>query len=95
VDENDYYIPTTSENYNLNGFVATYSRATVLPNSNVIYNKTGMKPNLELFIPYSYIPLPNDSKVKVEYFMILSDEVNKQYKDIGSRYYTQLFNISK
>jgi serralysin len=95
VDENDYYVATTSENYNINGYVATYNRATILPNSNVTYNATGAKTNLELFIPYSYIPLPNDAKVRVEFYLILSDEVNKQYKQVGSRYYTQLFNISK
>ena len=61
----------------------------------MIYNKAGAKQNLELYIPYSYIPLANDAKVKVEFFMILSDDANKQYKDVGSRYYTQLFNITK
>ena len=95
VDENDYYVPTTAEKYNLNGYVASYSRAIILPNSNVNYNTTGAKANLELFIPYSYIPLSNDAKVRVEFYMILSDDVNKQYKEVGSRYYTQLFNISK
>ena len=93
--ENDYYVTTTAQYYNINGYVASYNKATILPNSNVTYNTTGAKPNLELFIPYEYIPLPNDTKVRVEFYMILSDEVNKQYKDVGSRYYTQLFNISK
>jgi len=95
VDEKDYYVTTTSENYNINGYVATWNKGTILPNSNVTYNAAGGKTNLELFIPYDYIPLPNDAKVRVEFYMILSDEVNKQYKEVGSRYYTQLFNISK
>jgi hypothetical protein len=95
VDENDNYVTTTAQYYNINGLVASYNKATILPNSNVMYNPTGGKTNLELFIPYQYIPLPNDAKVRVEFSMILADEVNKQYKDVGSRYYTQLFNISK
>jgi astacin (peptidase family M12A) len=95
VDANDYYVTTTAQYYNINGYVASYNKATILPNSNVTYNTTGAKPNLELFIPYEYIPLPNEAKVRVEFYMILSDEANKQYKDVGSRYYTQLFNISK
>ena len=95
VDENDNYVTTTAQYYNINGYVASYNKTTILPNSNVTYNTTGAKPNLELFIPYEYIPLPNDAKVRVEFSTILADEVNKQYKKVGSSYYTQLFNISK
>jgi hypothetical protein len=95
VDENDYYVPTTFENYNLNGKVATYNLLTILPNSNIVYNKAGAKPNLELFIPYEYIPLSSDAKVRVEFFIKLADKANNQYKDIGFRYYTPLFNITK
>ena len=95
VDENNYYVPTSSKSYNLNGYVATWNRATILPNSNIAYNKPGSTPNLELFIPYDYIPLPGDSKVRVEFFIKLVDEANNQYKDIGERYYTPLFSITK
>jgi serralysin len=95
VDENDYYVPTTYSSYNLNGYVATWNKVTILPNSNITYNKAGVKPNLELFIPYDYIPLSNESKVKVEFFMKLVDDANNQYKDIGERYYTPLFSITK
>lgn len=51
VDENDNYVSTTAQYYNINGYVASYNKATILPNSNVTYNTTGAKPNLELFIP--------------------------------------------
>jgi serralysin len=95
VDENDYYVPTTSNTYNLSGYVATWNKVTILPNANIFYNKPGVKSNLELFIPYDNIPLSTNSKARVEFFIKLVDEGNNQYKNIGERYYTPLFNIVK
>lgn len=95
VDEHDHYIPTKSKKYSLGGNVASYELVTVLPNSDIFYNKQGTQPNLELFIPYQYIPLPNDAKIKVEFFMKLVDKANNQLKQVGSTYYTSLSNISK
>jgi len=95
VDENNNYVPTKYEKYNLSGYVATYTMVTVLPNSNVVYNKPGAKSNFELFIPYDYIPLANNAKIKVEFFIKLVDKANNQYKDIGARYYTSLSSFNR
>jgi len=95
VDERGRYIPAKSKKYSVDGNVGTYTLVTILPNSNIYYNKEGTKPNMELFIPYEDIPLPNNAAVKVEFFMELVDKANNQYKEVGARYYTAMSNIGK
>lgn len=95
VDETDHYVEATTDDYSWGGWVATYKDILVLPNSNIVYNKTGAKRNLELFIPYDQIPLENKSKIRIEFFIRLADGLNKKYKDIGFKTYTQLVTIDK
>lgn len=95
VDETDHYVEATSDEYSWGGWVATYKDILVLPNSNIVYNKAGVKRNLELFIPYDQIPLENNSQVRIEFFIRLADGLNKKYKDIGFKTYTQLISINK
>lgn len=95
VNDKDYYVEATTDEYSWGGWVATYKDVLVLPNSNIVYNKPGAKRNLELFIPYDQIPLENQSKIRIEFFIRLADGINKQYKDIGFKTYTQLVTINK
>jgi hypothetical protein len=95
VDANNYYVETSTDQYSWGGWLAAYKDILVLPNSNITYNKTGSPRNLELFIPYSEIPLENNSQIRIEFFIRLADGLNKKYKDIGFKTYTQLVTINK
>jgi hypothetical protein len=95
VRDDDYYVEAATDEYSWGGWVAAYKDILVLPNSNITYNKPGLKKNLELFIPYDQIPLENNSNVKIEFFVKLADGLNKKYKDIGFKTYTQLVAINK
>jgi hypothetical protein len=95
VGEDDRYVEAVSDSYSWGGWVAAYKDILVLPNSNITYNKPGTKRNLELFIPYDQIPLESNSNIRIEFFIRLADGLNKKYKDIGFKTYTQLFAIDK
>ena len=77
VDENGYYIKDNDDKFNWGGYVATYVKANLLPNSKLSYNKLPQK-NLELFLPYSEIPALNGKKVTIEFTVVLDDIVNGQ-----------------
>ncbi|MCB0777024.1 MAG: hypothetical protein KDB99_11965 [Chitinophagaceae bacterium] len=76
-DEDGYYITTSSTYYNWGGTVAAYVKMNLLPDSDVSYNKNGNK-NLELFLPFDYIPQLAGKKVKVVFAVYLDDVANKQ-----------------
>ncbi|HPG12785.1 MAG TPA: hypothetical protein PLU37_14730, partial [Chitinophagaceae bacterium] len=63
--------------YNWGGTVAAYVKMNLLPDSDVSYNKNGNK-NLELFLPFDYIPQLAGKKVKVVFAVYLDDVANKQ-----------------
>ena len=73
-DELGNYILDNNTRYNWGGYVAAYVKINVLPASKVSYNKG--KRNMELFIPYTEIPLRNGTKVKVEFSVFLDDTKN-------------------
>jgi hypothetical protein len=81
VDENDMYIQDNDSSYNWGGAVATFVKATLLPNSKVSYN-SGSTKNLELFLPYSQIPPLNGKKVYIEFTVMLDDVINGQYDKV-------------
>lgn len=77
-DENFKYLPDDNKEYNWGGYVATYVKALLVPNSKVSYNKSTVR-NLELFLPFSEIPELNGKKVGVEFTVVLDDVLNGQY----------------
>jgi hypothetical protein len=77
-DENNRYLPDNNKEYNWGGYVATYVKALLTPNTKVSYNKSTVK-NMELFLPYSEIPELNGKKVGVEFTVVLDDVLNGQY----------------
>lgn len=94
IDEDGYQLVTNNDNYSINGWLATYNKVLLLPNSNIVYNKTGQKKNLELFIPYSAIPANLLGKrARVAFYIRLIDNINNQYKDVGNIIYTPSFSI--
>jgi hypothetical protein len=78
VDESNQLIQDTDDKYNWGGFVATYVKATLLPDTKMAYNQ-GTEKNLELFLPYSQIPPLNGKKVYIVFTVVLDDVVNGQY----------------
>ena len=80
-DENGRYIPDNNKEYNWGGYVATYAKALLLPNSKVRYNNSSVK-NLELFLPYSEIPELNGKRVWVEFSVVLNDMMNGQFNKL-------------
>ena len=80
-DESGFYIPDTNDKYNWGGYVATYVKGTMTPNSKAIFNKGATK-NLELFLPYSEIPDLKGKKVGVEFTVVLDDIQNGQLKKV-------------
>ena len=95
LDEYNNPVQTEGLTYNLNGWLATYNKMLILPNTNTIYNKAGVKRNLELFIPNSAIPVATGTKVKLAFYVRLVDAVNNKSKDIGNIAYSQAFSIAK
>lgn len=81
VDENERYILDNNDYYNWGGYVATYKKLLLLPNSRMRYNKELMK-DLELFIPYSEIPLGQDKTVTIEFRIMLEDVVNEKLIEV-------------
>jgi hypothetical protein len=77
-DENGQYLPDTNQEYNWGGYVATYVKAILLPNSKVSYNKSTVR-NLELFLPYAEMPVLNGKKIRVEFSVVLDDYQNGQF----------------
>jgi hypothetical protein len=94
VDEDGYYIKDNNQNYNWGGYVATYVKANMLPNSKLSYNKTAKK-NLELFLPYSEIPALNGKKVTIEFTVVLDDIVNGQLDKLMYYSYTKPLSLPK
>lgn len=90
-DENGYYIPDTNDKYNWGGYVATYVKGTMTPNSKAIFNKDAKK-NLELFLPYSEIPDLKGKKVSIEFTIVLDDIQNGLLKKV--MYYTSSAQLS-
>ncbi len=76
-DEDGYYIRSNNLYYNWGGTVATYLKMNLLPSSRTSYNKAA-KSNLELFLPYSYIPNLYGQKVSVVFEVYLNDIANEQ-----------------
>jgi hypothetical protein len=94
VDENGYYIADNNDKYNWGGYVATYVKANLLPNSNISYNKTAKK-NLELFLPYAEIPAMNGKRVTIEFTVVLDDIVNGQLDKLMYYSYTNPLSLPK
>jgi hypothetical protein len=80
-DEDGKYLPDNNDKYNYGGYVATYVKGTMTPNSKASFNKGGAK-NLELFLPYDEIPGLNGRRVNVEFTVILDDVQNGQFKKV-------------
>ena len=79
-DDSGQYLQDNNDTYNWGGYVATYVKANILPNSKASYNK-GTK-NLELFLPYSEIPPLNGKKVSIEFTVVLDDIANGQLNKV-------------
>jgi hypothetical protein len=79
-DEAGNYIADNNDKYNWGGYVATYVKGTMLPNTKANFNK-GTK-NLELFLPYSEIPDLNGKKVSIEFTVMLDDIANGQFNKL-------------
>lgn len=94
VDENGYYIKDNNDKYNWGGTVATYVKATLLPNSKKAYNKTA-KRNLELFLPFSEIPAMNGKKVTIEFTVVLDDMANGQLNKLMYYSYTNPLSLPR
>lgn len=93
IDENDYYIKDNNDNYNWGGHVAGYTKLTLLPNSKTSYNKDSK--NLEIYIPYSEIPLPKDKKVTVELRVVLEDVINGNLVKVTSYFSDTPVSLTK
>lgn len=74
--EDGKYIRTDALYYNWGGTTATYKKMNLLPNSKVSYNKG--KKNLELFMPFEYIPDTYGKKIIVVFAVYLDDVANNQ-----------------
>ncbi len=90
-DEAGNYLPDNNDTYNWGGYVATYVKGTMKPNSKASFNK-GTTKNLELFLPYAEIPGYSGKKVSIEFTVVLDDVVNGQYNKI--MYYTSTTPLS-
>lgn len=75
--EDGRYVKTDALYYNWGGTAATYKKMNLLPNSKVSYNKAG-KNNLELFMPFEYIPDTYGKKIMVVFAVYLDDVANGQ-----------------
>lgn len=94
VDENGYYIRDNNDKYNWGGYVATYVKANLLPNTKKGFNKTKIK-NLELFLPFSEIPAMNGKKVTIEFTVVLDDVVNGQLDKLMYYSYTNPLSLPR
>ncbi|HEY6505299.1 MAG TPA: M12 family metallopeptidase [Chitinophagaceae bacterium] len=94
VDENGYYIRDNNDKFNWGGTVATYTKATLLPNTKKSYNKTKTK-NLELFLPYAEIPAMNGKRVTIEFTVVLDDIANGQFNKLMYYSYTSPLSLPK
>ncbi len=90
-DESGYYIPDNNDKYNWGGYVATYVKGTMTPNSKAIFNKGGTK-NLELFLPYAEIPDLKGKNVGIEFTVVLDDIQNGLLKKV--MYYLSSTNLT-
>ncbi len=93
IDENDRYIKDNNDYYNWGGYVAVYPKLTLLPNTKTSYNK--LKKNLELFLPYSEIPVTDGQKVKFRFSVVLQDAENNQWVYVMNHFSPNLFGIKK
>jgi len=94
VDEDGRYIRDDNDKYNWGGYVATYVKANLLPNTKLGYNKT-VKKNLELFLPFAEIPAMNGKKVTIEFTVVLDDIVNGQLDKLMYYSYTKPLSLPK
>jgi hypothetical protein len=94
VDEDGYYIKDNDDKYNWGGFVATYVKANLLPNSKVTYNGTTKK-NLELFLPFTEIPAMNGKRVTIEFTVVLDDIANGQLSKLMYYSYTKPLSLPR
>lgn len=78
--EDGYYVKSNGLFYNWGGSVAAYKKMNLLPNSKVSYNK--LKKNLELFLPFEYIPDLKGENVVVEFTVYLNDSKNNQWNKL-------------
>lgn len=89
-----YYVNTTAQQFHWGGFLATYQKRNLLPNSKVTYNK--VKKDLELFLPASQIPAwLKDYKVKFEFFVSMEDPKTKELTKIGYYMSPNSFSLNK
>ncbi len=93
IDESGNYIKDNNDYYNWGGFVAVYPKLTLTPNAKTSYNK--LKKNLELFLPYSEIPVKDGQKVKFRFSVVLQDAENNQWIYVMNHFTQNLFSIKK
>jgi len=94
VDENENYVKDNNDSYNWGGYVAAYPKLLLLPNSQVSYNKAG-KRDLELFIPYSEIPVESGKKITFSLRVAVHDVANNQLIYVMNRYIDTPVSITK
>ncbi len=93
VDENLYYIKDNNDYYNWGGYVAVYPKLRLTTNANVKYNK-GQK-NLELFLPYSEIPVAEGKTLGIHLRIALRDVENDNWVYVFNQLADQSFTLTK